>query len=177
MTPIDGVFSAGDFVSGASTIIEAVGAGRATAASIHRYLHTRFAPDANWPEPAETVPLTAAFSPAPNGLHPPAGLSFDHEVEQTLHERDAVADALRCLFCGLLPTVILEACTACHACAVICPVDPLHRVAVTESGAIGELTGDRDVLGYQVWPDECIRCGRCFMVCPTGAIVVDVGAT
>jgi NADPH-dependent glutamate synthase beta subunit-like oxidoreductase/ferredoxin len=172
MTPLDGVFSAGDFVSGASTIIEAVGAGRAAAASMHRYLHARFAPDAEWPEPAETVPLTAAVSPAPNGQHPATGLSFDQEVEQTLGERDAMADALRCLFCGLLPTVDLAACTACHACAVICPVGALHRVALSATGSGVELTGQRDVLAYQVWPDECIRCGRCFQVCPTGAIVL-----
>lgn len=176
MTSLAGIFSGGDFVSGASTIIEAVGAGRAAAASIHRYLRDRFAPGADWPEPAEAWPLTpvnghnGAFST--NGKHAGGALSLDHEVEKTLTDEEAMAEGLRCLFCGLLPTVILDDCTACQACVLVCPVDAIHRVSIGESGDMGDITGERDVLGYQIWAEECIRCGRCFKACPTGAIVV-----
>lgn len=176
MTSLAGIFSGGDFVSGASTIIEAVGAGRAAAASIHRYLRDRFAPGANWPEPAEAWPLVPvngrgnAFSA--NGKSGSAALTLDHEVEATLTEEEAMAEGLRCLFCGLLPTVILDDCTACQACVLVCPVDAIHRVSITSAGGMANPTGERDVLGYQIWAEECIRCGRCFKACPTGAIVV-----
>jgi formate hydrogenlyase subunit 6/NADH:ubiquinone oxidoreductase subunit I len=45
-------------------------------------------------------------------------------------------------------------------------------VALTPDGATASPTGERDVLAYQITPEECIRCGRCMSSCPTDAIVI-----
>lgn len=47
------------------------------------------------------------------------------------------------------------------ACAVVCPVDCIHR----HEGA----TQDQDV-GFSVNPDLCIDYGSCVETCPVGAI-------
>lgn len=172
MTAIPGVFSGGDCVSGSSTIIEAVAAGRQAAGTIHRYLHDRFAPAAAWPLALDAWPLEVREAlPGPGLNGHGEGLSLVREVEQTLSRREAMADGLRCLLCGLLPYIEVDACTACQACELVCPTTAIHRVALSPSGERAEVTGDRDVLAYHVTAGDCIRCGRCFGACPTGAIV------
>lgn len=184
MTPMPRVFGCGDFVTGPSTIIEAVAEGRAAAASIHQDLHERFAPDADWPEPPANWPFVPGRlkTNGHNGSHAfpsfdldmlrtPDPLGLETEVEAAFNERAAMAEGLRCLYCGLLPEIRLDGCTACHACVVVCPADAIHRVSVDARGEPGPLTGERDVLGYVIDAEACISCGRCFGACPTGTIV------
>ncbi|GAB4336185.1 MAG: hypothetical protein Kow0010_23940 [Dehalococcoidia bacterium] len=182
MTRAPGIFGCGDFITGPTTIIEAVAEGRAAAASIHRYLHDQFAPGGDWPSAPHDWPFIATrlATNGQNGSHaasllgidepPRLPLGLETEVEIGFSERAAMAEGLRCLYCGLMPEVNLGACTACHACVVVCPADAIARVAVDEHGNPRPLTGERDVLGYVVDQDACIRCGRCFGACPTDAI-------
>lgn len=174
MTEVPGVFAGGDFVTGPSTIIEAVAHGSAAAAAIHRYLGETYAPDARWPEVEawQLLPLESAL-PADAPIGGNGGLRLDREVELTLSEDAAMADGLRCLYCGLVPTVIFDACTACQACALVCPVDCIRRVALDDSGETRPIESIRDVIVYEITSDACITCGRCFGACPTGAIVVE----
>jgi ferredoxin len=173
MTEVPGVFAGGDFVTGPSTIIEAVAEGRAAAAAIHRYLGETFAAGTTWPgiEDLEVEPIGSELILAPVRLE--RGLQLDNEVEQTLLEPDAMAEGLRCLFCGLVPVITFDKCTACQECALICPVECIDRVALSEDGSTRAVAGIGDVVVYEIDSDQCIRCGRCFRVCPTGAIVVD----
>ncbi len=172
MTAVPGVFAGGDFVRGASTIIEAVADGKAAADAIHRYLRDTYSPDGGWQE-ADAERLQAIVR-APS-IETPAGegLGLDREVEVPLSREAAMAEGLRCLYCGLVPAVIFDKCTACQACALVCPVECIARVAVDDQGEVHEIQGIGDVIVYQIASDQCIRCGRCFGACPTGAIVVE----
>ncbi len=59
--------------------------------------------------------------------------------------------------------VVTDACTKDFICASECSTYAIHPASADEAGA-GEAT--------QVYinPDECIDCGNCVTVCPSGAI-------
>jgi formate dehydrogenase beta subunit len=109
-TTLEGVFAGGDAVSGASIAVEAIGAGRKAARSIHQYITGQ---PVKAPEPAitkdtELADVTELISvPESKRQHMPELTvdqrkgSFD-EVELGFSEEQAKAEAERCLRCGLL---------------------------------------------------------------------------
>jgi formate dehydrogenase major subunit len=176
MTAVPGVFAGGDFVRGASTIIEAIADGKAAAETINRYLRETWSPDGGWPETDPAEVQTVERAPSIDGRRRHTGkdgLGLDEEVEAPLTRAAAMAEGLRCLYCGLVPEVIFDKCTACQACALVCPADCISRVAIDSEGRVHEPQSIGDVLVYRIAGDQCIRCGRCFGACPTGAIVVE----
>ena len=108
-TTIEGVFAGGDAVTGASIAVEAIGAGRRAARSIHRYLTGK---GVSPPERAltEDTPLPDVDElrevPVSERVRMPE-LSVDerrgnfHEVERGLGEEMACREAKRCLRCEL----------------------------------------------------------------------------
>jgi len=109
-TTVEGVFAGGDAVSGASIAVEAIGAGRRAARSIHRYLSGQ---DVAAPEHAITQQSSL---PTVDELHgvgaservampelsvEQRALNFT-EVEQGLSKEMAQGEAGRCLRCGLI---------------------------------------------------------------------------
>jgi formate dehydrogenase beta subunit len=109
-TNIAGVFAGGDAVTGASIAVEAIGAGRRAARSIHLYLRGE---EVSPPQKAITAQSTL---PDVEELHEVAqtervsmpelsvadrALSFK-EVEVGLDEKMACGEADRCLSCGLI---------------------------------------------------------------------------
>ena len=85
----------------------------------------------------------------------------------------AVSDSLRCLYCGPVPYVVFDSCTACQECALVCPVECIARVALNSDNSTREIEGPTDIIVYEISGEECIRCGRCFGACPARAIVVE----
>lgn len=171
MTRVPGLFAGGDFVSGPTTIIEAVRSGQAAAAAIDAYLRGGAAAAAA--ADFRVVPRAGG-----NGSRPAAAggaLTLDAQVEVRLTPDEAMTEGLRCLYCGLLPSIVSEDCTICHACAEVCPVGCISRVAVDEAtGALRTARHFGEAVAYAIDAEACIRCGRCLKACPVGAIVVEV---
>jgi NADPH-dependent glutamate synthase beta subunit-like oxidoreductase/Pyruvate/2-oxoacid:ferredoxin oxidoreductase delta subunit len=118
MTALEGVFAAGDVVSGPSTVIDAIAAGHRAAESIRDFFdygHAAPPPSAGPRLPTEYEIPSPAPTPA-NRRRPPLreivrGDEF-REVELALSPAAAVAEASRCTRCG--------PCHECLICASSC---------------------------------------------------------
>ncbi|MCU7836328.1 MAG: NAD(P)-binding protein [gamma proteobacterium symbiont of Taylorina sp.] len=75
-----------------------------------------------------------------------------------LSEDDIVAEAKRCMSCGM--------CFECDNCVIYCPQDAVHKTPKTQS-----TTGRYVYTDY----DRCIGCHICKDVCPTGYIDMGLG--
>jgi homotetrameric NADPH-dependent glutamate synthase len=127
-TNIPGIFAGGDAVSGPATVIEAMAAGRRASNSINRYLNaedlvkdregefmtTTHAPldfdldkvEKKARQKMPTIPMERRIS------------SFD-EVELGFSEEEAVAEAQRCLDCGI--------CSECMQCVEACKANAIDH--------------------------------------------------
>jgi len=83
--------------------------------------------------------------------------NFEERLE-ALDDKQVVAEAKRCMSCGL--------CFECDNCVVYCPQTAVYRVKKTEA-----MTGRYVATDY----DKCIGCHICHDVCPTGYIQMGLG--
>ena len=85
-------------------------------------------------------------------------LGHFHERMKGLSEEEAVAEADRCMSCGM--------CFECDNCVIYCPQDAVYRVKK-----------DERTMGRYVATDysKCIGCHICADVCPTGYIDMAMG--
>ena len=85
-------------------------------------------------------------------------LGHFEERMQGLSEEQAVAEAGRCMSCGM--------CFECDNCVIFCPQDAVFRVKK-----------DKKTMGRYVDTDytRCIGCHICADVCPTGYIDMGMG--
>ena len=132
-TGLEGVFAAGDAVTGPATVVEAVAAGRRAADAMHAYLQGG---DLSSWEPIPAVPeQTGDWAEVPEGTAPEAraedellpvegrAASFD-EVSRGLAEDEIRREALRCLNCGV--------CSECMTCVEACKVGAIDHQARDE---------------------------------------------
>lgn len=137
MTGLQGVFAAGDAVSGPATVIDAIAEGHRAAEAIYHYLKEGRPSIA--PEPPEmrapveyglpdSPPVTAERG-RPEHRSVKSGAEFA-EVERAFGEAEAVDEARRCLRCG--------PCGECRACTPSC-----RRRHVLVRFPDGEGTGSR----------------------------------
>ena len=160
-TSIPGVFAGGDNVLGPATVIEAIAAGKEAAESIHRFLRGRDLHE------GRTEPLCAAEVPLEKmpraerlrqGHREPAERIRDFgEVAQPLDEEQVVAEAKRCLSCGI--------CSECYLCVEACQADAvIHTdVSVDQKLAVGSIVVtpgfetfdpiERGEWGYGIYPN------------------------
>ena len=83
--------------------------------------------------------------------------NFEERLD-VLSEADAVAEAKRCMSCGM--------CFECDNCVVYCPQTAVYRVPKAKA-SVGRYV-DTDY-------DKCIGCHICHDVCPTGYIQMGLG--
>ncbi|MCK5586886.1 FAD-dependent oxidoreductase, partial [Candidatus Bipolaricaulota bacterium] len=122
-TNVDWVFAGGDMVSGPASVIEAVSHGHEAAESIDRFLQGADLTEGRGipqPEPAALPDwpyvVRARAVPTRVSVAERAGYA---EIEGTLDEEIAVAEAERCLACGI--------CSECLQCVEACSADAIFH--------------------------------------------------
>lgn len=176
-TNFPGVFVGGDLATGPASIIEAVGAGKQAAVSIHLYLtgqdlrkgRGENIEETTWVKDWHLLDKKERRYDAP--IEKPH-LSFE-EAREYLNQlkQKARFEAFRCLGCGpctecLAGVELCEGdkavvdenqCIGCNVCAVICPVGAVKK-------------NERGIA--QVDEDVCKGCGLCAARCPERAITM-----
>jgi len=176
-TKCPGVFAGGDIATGPASIIEAVGAGKKAAVSIHLYLTGQDMHRGRDENVEETtwVKNWGHIKKKERRYEPPAEkprLSFEEAVDYLENiERNAKFEACRCLGCGpcaecLAETDLCEGdkavidealCIGCNVCAVVCP--------------FGAARKDENNIA-RISEDLCKGCGICAARCPVRAITM-----
>jgi len=184
MTSHKGLFAAGDYVSGASSVVQAVGHGREIARRMDAWLMGR-------ERLRKVVRIEAVAAPLrersddfiPRQHMPTRSLierkgSMSCEVETGLDRDLAREEAKRCYLCNLRYQIDVDRCVYCRACIEVAPRNCIKLVGGVEIGADGSYgklieTKEWNKVGA-IWIDnnECIRCGACFNVCPVKCISI-----
>lgn len=186
-TATPGIFAAGDVAYGARLMIDAIASGKKAARGVYRFLtgceirqqetqlHFEiedYRREAGY-EGRRRAHIPVA--PATERLADPKRL-----VETGYTEVLAVAEAGRCLDCGINTIFDGEKCILCGGCVDVCPtlclklvgLEQLERSPEIEAllSATGTGSGDSAILKDE---DRCIRCALCAQRCPTHAITME----
>jgi putative selenate reductase YgfK subunit len=168
-TSVEGVFAAGDVVTGPATVVEAIGGGKKAAEAIDRYLQG--IPQPKMPQvPVRRRRLECLEVPASTKMilqRPHMSLlntdrrriTFQ-QVELGYLENAVREEARRCLRCDI--------CRRCGLCVEICR-DKMGIDALQ----LGYLDFDRpSPTDFRTTAERCIACGACAANCPNEAIVI-----
>jgi NADPH-dependent glutamate synthase beta subunit-like oxidoreductase len=149
------VYVGGDVSRGPSMVVDALGDGKRAARAIAAVL-AGGAPDE--PVPVEVMPyerLNPAYFKHAERIEAPLAPAAQRRASQTVEvtggypERDAVAEADRCMSCGV--------CNGCDNCYVVCPDVSVQR----DARANGH---------YGIRLNYCKGCLVCVQECPTGCL-------
>jgi NADPH-dependent glutamate synthase beta subunit-like oxidoreductase/Pyruvate/2-oxoacid:ferredoxin oxidoreductase delta subunit len=169
-TSKEGVFAAGDAVTGPATVIEAIGGGKRAAEAIDRYLSGIPQPKMP-PVPVrrgrvECLEVPASTKMSLKALQMPL-LNIDRrrvtfqQVELGYSENMVREEARRCLRCDI--------CRRCGECVEICR-DKMKIDALK----LGYLDFDHPVqTDFRVTQEKCIACGACATNCPNQAMIME----
>ncbi len=128
-TNLDWLFAGGDMVSGPSSVVEAVAQGHEAAESIDRFLSGKDLSSGRERPESKPAPAPANWLPLQERARPervPAAERDGYvEIEKTLSEQAAVAEARRCLACGI--------CSECLQCVEACKADAIIHDMVPET--------------------------------------------
>lgn len=179
---LPGLFLAGDFLGGASTVIEAIGHAQKVAVSCDRFLVGRTRRE--WLvtcAPAADTARARAWDLLPRVAMPTLPVAerlgqAEAEVETGYSEELGQTEASRCYLCNLRYAIHIPDCIYCRYCIDCCPRDCIHLVAELGSASGGQAGGMiktkqwKEVAAIVIDNDRCIRCGECLRICPTQCI-------
>ncbi len=188
-TSAPGIFVAGDIAYGPRLMIHAISSGKQAARSVYRHLRgCEIAPEeVQLHFPIERYHREKSYEKrlrehiptrsAEERLLDPTAL-----VEKGYTESQALAEAGRCLDCGVNTIFDGERCILCGGCVDVCPTACLKLVSLDRLApspeldrVVGELLGDEAAEFSAIIKDEdrCIRCALCAQRCPTTAITME----
>ncbi len=180
-----GLYAAGDYITGPSTVIDCIAAGRKAAEQIARDLlgrkfrewvvsiqETKITDrERSWDYiPRVEMPKVESIE---ERLNPP-----DTEVELGFSNSESLEESKRCYLCYLHYEIDMNRCIYCRWCIDEAPRDCIklvENVTLNEDGAVIGLTESSSwnkVNAVVIDNTQCIRCGACLRVCPMDCISV-----
>jgi formate dehydrogenase major subunit len=184
-TSVPKLYVTGDYLTGPTTVIEAIARGRAAAEKIAEELTgKKFRERAvrleatmitdrlrSWDfitrqEMPTISPVEERF-PSPNV-----------EVEYGYSPEQAKEESKRCYLCYLHYEIDMSRCIYCRYCIDVAPRDCIKMVEAVRTNEMGAITGFfetnhwRNVNAIVIDNARCIRCGECVRVCPVDCISV-----
>ena len=177
------LFVAGDFSTGASSLIQAIGHAKETVRSVDRFLMgAERVRDIVQIEDVTATGRIREMDAVPLQSMPMIGLEerdLTAEVEQGFGEETSVDESQRCYQCHYKFEIDSDKCIYCDWCIKAKPqpecilkVKALHH---DDDGRVirWDLAENEDELSM-IWinQDDCIRCGACVNACPVDAISI-----
>ncbi len=181
-----GLYVTGDYLTGPTTVIEAIASGRRAAERIAQDLTGRQFRE--WAVRIQDFRITdrdRSWDVLPRIEMPTVLPVKDRflneevvEVESGYSSEQAQEESKRCYLCYLHYEIDVAKCIYCRYCIDNAPRDCIKlvkQVLLDETGAVKELvetTNWLDVNAVVIDNSRCIRCGECVRVCPVDCISV-----
>lgn len=146
------IFAGGDCVTGPSTVVEALAAGKRAATAISLTLSQKTLPKVEELEPISFDKINLAYFKKepriePAKLSPLERIKNFSEIQSIYDEQTLLKEAARCFSCGV--------CNSCDNCWVFCP-----DMAIIKNEE------------YEINYEYCKGCGICAQECPRGVITM-----
>ena len=184
-TDAAGIFIAGDYSIGASTLIDAIGHAKQCARAVDEYLigETRMMDVAEIEGSYETgrIPAMDEIARQPIPSIPLTERSFKAEVETGYTPKLANVETMRCYLCHYKFEIDNDICIYCEKCLDVKPHDDcIIRIDELQHDDDGRITGYVNAVDEtpHIYPllyidqDKCTRCGKCEKVCPVECISI-----
>ena len=182
-TAVDGLFLAGDFSQGASSLISAIGHAKQTALDVDQYLtgEQRVKPVVRVEDADKTGRIREMDEVPPVGMPMAPGdeRTLQLEVEKGFCRSGATDETQRCYLCHYKFEIDHDRCIYCDWCIrakprprCILKVSELIKDAEGRTLDYRIAEGSEDTKFIYINQEDCIRCGACVNACPVGCISV-----